>query len=170
MLGAPSAVMRTCTGHCAPRCAAATPLHLAGRQTISRRSVTHQRQPARLSACRQTVCSALAQEVRADRPSWPLFKMERAGQCTSRSIKYMQPAAPTLSRDVQQGKLISKVEVPAFIPRADLCEQLTRWALGNAQDDGLANFGCAFDNKSASIMLWRAVSCANRIRWCRTHV
>jgi hypothetical protein len=33
------------------------------------------------------------------------------------------------------------VEVPAFIPRADLCEQLTRWALGNAQDDGLANFG-----------------------------
>lgn len=44
----------------------------------------------------------------------------------------------------QEGKLISKVEVPAFIPRADLCEQLMRWALGNAQDDGLANFGCGF--------------------------
>jgi hypothetical protein len=55
----------------------------------------------------------------------------------------MQPVKLVPPPDVQQGKLISKVEVPAFIPRADLCEQLTRWALGNAQDDGLANFGCA---------------------------
>lgn len=42
---------------------------------------------------------------------------------------------------MQSGKLISKVEVPAFIPRQDLCEQLYRWALSNAQDEGLANFG-----------------------------
>ncbi len=42
---------------------------------------------------------------------------------------------------MQTGKLISQVEIPAFIPRQDLLEQLTRWALANAQDDGAANFG-----------------------------
>lgn len=48
---------------------------------------------------------------------------------------------PLLFTALQTGKLISQVEIPAFIPRQDLLEQLTRWALSNAQDDGLANFG-----------------------------
>lgn len=67
--------------------------------------------------------------------------MNRAGTLHIPCSKHMQFTKLVPAADVQQGKLISKVEVPAFIPRADLCEQLTRWALGNAQDDGLANFG-----------------------------
>lgn len=39
------------------------------------------------------------------------------------------------------GKLISQVDIPAFIPRPDLLEQLVRWALSTCQLDGAANFG-----------------------------
>jgi hypothetical protein len=45
------------------------------------------------------------------------------------------------AQTAQEGKLISQVEIPAFIPRQDLLEQLTRWAQTAAQDDGHANFG-----------------------------
>lgn len=41
----------------------------------------------------------------------------------------------------EQGKLISKVEIPAFIPRVDMSEQLSRWAFAIGQDEGQANFG-----------------------------
>jgi len=40
------------------------------------------------------------------------------------------------------GKLISKVEIPAFIPRPDLVEQLLRWAVVDMQESGVANVGC----------------------------
>lgn len=40
------------------------------------------------------------------------------------------------------GKLISKVEIPAFIPRADLIDQLVRWASIEIQENGVANVGC----------------------------
>lgn len=39
------------------------------------------------------------------------------------------------------GKLISKVEIPAFIPRSDLMDQLLRWAIIEIQEDGMANVG-----------------------------
>lgn len=39
------------------------------------------------------------------------------------------------------GKLISKVEIPAFIPRADLLDQLLRWAYIEVQENGVANTG-----------------------------
>lgn len=39
-------------------------------------------------------------------------------------------------------KLISKVEIPAFIPRDDISDQLLRWALIDVQDQGVANCGC----------------------------
>lgn len=41
----------------------------------------------------------------------------------------------------QAGKLLSKSEVPAFIPREDLMDQLVRWSLINAQEEGVAQFG-----------------------------
>ena len=44
--------------------------------------------------------------------------------------------------DAGPGKLISKVEVPAFIPRPDISDQLLRWALIEVQEGGLANVGC----------------------------
>ena len=40
------------------------------------------------------------------------------------------------------GKLISKVEIPAFIPRSDLMDQLSRWAVIEIQENGMANVGC----------------------------
>ena len=39
------------------------------------------------------------------------------------------------------GKEISRVEIPAFIPRPDLLEQLVRWALSACAQDGASNFG-----------------------------
>ena len=39
-------------------------------------------------------------------------------------------------------KLISQVEIPAFIPRDDMSDQLLRWALIDVQDQGVANCGC----------------------------
>lgn len=44
--------------------------------------------------------------------------------------------------DAGPGKLISKVEVPAFIPRPDISDQLLRWALIELQEGGVANVGC----------------------------
>jgi hypothetical protein len=43
----------------------------------------------------------------------------------------------------ETGKLISKVEIPPFIPRSDLMDQLMRWAIINVQEDGVANLGSA---------------------------
>lgn len=40
------------------------------------------------------------------------------------------------------GKLISKVEIPAFIPRQDLMDQLLRWAVIEVQENGMGNVGC----------------------------
>jgi hypothetical protein len=40
------------------------------------------------------------------------------------------------------GKLISKVEIPAFIPRQDLMDQLLRWAHMTIQEGGVAAVGC----------------------------
>jgi hypothetical protein len=68
MLGAPGMAMRSCSSHCAPRAAASAALHLAGRRASAFRNVTLQRQPARLSVCRQIACSAQAAEVNAGRP------------------------------------------------------------------------------------------------------
>lgn len=39
------------------------------------------------------------------------------------------------------GKLLSKTEIPAFIPRGDMMEQLMRWATIEANADGVAKFG-----------------------------
>lgn len=38
------------------------------------------------------------------------------------------------------GKLISKVEIPAFIPRQDMMNQLFRWA-SDLEDNGYALIG-----------------------------
>ena len=40
------------------------------------------------------------------------------------------------------GVLISKGEIPAFIPRDDISDQLLRWALIEIQEEGVANIGC----------------------------
>ncbi|GAB4817797.1 hypothetical protein N2152v2_004843 [Parachlorella kessleri] len=41
----------------------------------------------------------------------------------------------------QVGKLITRTEIPAFIPRSDLMDQLVRWAIIEVQENGVANLG-----------------------------
>ena len=50
-----------------------------------------------------------------------------------------QVSCATSSQEV--GKLISRVEIPAFIPRQDLMDQLARWAVIEVQENGVANLG-----------------------------
>lgn len=52
-----------------------------------------------------------------------------------------QRIEPASLHRAQVGKLISQVDIPPFIPRPDLLEQLVRWALSTCQLDGAANFG-----------------------------
>ncbi len=49
-----------------------------------------------------------------------------------------QPAAP---KSVPNGKHISSTEVPPFIPRDDLMDQMYRWSLMEAGEGGQRNFG-----------------------------
>ena len=57
------------------------------------------------------------------------------------------------------GKLISKVEVPAFIPRQDIMDQLLRWAFIEVQENGVANTGmpCKVGHSRGG---WRWGQCA----------
>jgi len=45
----------------------------------------------------------------------------------------------------REGKRISSVEVPAFIMRDDMMDQLYRWALVNAGESAVRNFGLPMD-------------------------
>lgn len=45
------------------------------------------------------------------------------------------------SAQAVEAKLLSKTEIPAFIPRGDMMEQLMRWAMIEANADGVAKFG-----------------------------
>jgi hypothetical protein len=49
--------------------------------------------------------------------------------------------AVTCSAQAVGAKLLSKTEIPAFIPRSDMMEQLMRWAVIEANADGVAKFG-----------------------------
>ena len=62
--------------------------------------------------------------------------------CTSRRSRgHPQPHICRAAATAPTGKLLSKSEVPAFIPREDLIDQLLRWSLINAQEEGVAQFG-----------------------------
>lgn len=63
----------------------------------------------------------------------------------------------TVKSQAAEGTLISQVEIPAFIPRADISDQLLRWALIEIQEGGVANVGCpckvtAFNNDDGVLM------------------
>lgn len=62
-----------------------------------------------------------------------LMSCQKASQCR---------VYASAQADAGPGKLISKVEVPAFIPRPDISDQLLRWALIELQEGGVANVGC----------------------------
>jgi hypothetical protein len=51
-------------------------------------------------------------------------------------------AAAARAADKGPGKLISKVAIPAFIPRQDIMDQLYRWVIIEIQEGGMASVGC----------------------------
>jgi hypothetical protein len=78
----------------------------------------------------------------------PAFSASRAQgaaplqQRLSSSISLrLQRRQITCAAEAEVGKLISKVEIPAFIPRQDLMDQLLRWATIEIQEAGVANVG-----------------------------
>jgi hypothetical protein len=74
--------------------------------------------------------------------------------------------APCLRLIPVRAKLLSKSEVPAFIPRDDLMEQLYRWAELEAQHDGVTNFGiaCKLDKHEREDALWGFTVHMERVR------
>lgn len=69
-------------------------------------------------------------------------KSQRSVQHVNNEPRRSPITAATQTEDAGPGKLISKVEIPAFIPRPDLSDQLLRWALIEIQEGGVANVGC----------------------------
>lgn len=70
------------------------------------------------------------------RPSAPLSTVVRAAAASSSSSQQKKQLEPR-----REGKRISTVEVPAFIMRDDMMDQLYRWALVNAGEAAVRNFG-----------------------------
>ncbi len=59
-----------------------------------------------------------------------------------RKHRYVRKAELCLSGVHAAGTLISKTEIPAFIPRSDLMDQLLRWAQNEATDpDMIGKYG-----------------------------
>jgi hypothetical protein len=63
--------------------------------------------------------------------------------------------------DTSNGKLISKTEVAAFIQRDDMMDQMYRWALIEAGESGVRNFGLPM-NVTA---VYRDVQAENPLLW-----
>lgn len=69
----------------------------------------------------------------------PAAKPFGSASLSKRNAMHVAQAAQT---EGGVGKLISKVEIPAFIPRQDLMDQLLRWAFIEIQENGMGNVGC----------------------------
>lgn len=83
------------------------------------------------SSVRQTLTSAaLSKDLRSS-------NVHSRSQRSRRSTSHIARSA-----QAEVGKLISKVEIPPFIPRVDLIDQLLRWAVIEVQENGMANVGC----------------------------
>ncbi|KAG7672870.1 hypothetical protein Ndes2526B_g08600 [Nannochloris sp. 'desiccata'] len=77
--------------------------------------------------------------TRTERTIAPAAKPFGTASLPRRNAMHVAQAAQT---DGGVGKLISKVEIPAFIPRQDLMDQLLRWAVIEIQENGMGNVGC----------------------------
>ncbi|KAL4858559.1 hypothetical protein ACK3TF_001514 [Chlorella vulgaris] len=92
--------------------------------------------------CQQAPCKAgvRAVAVVAPRPAaaWP---QQSRGLTSSRTRSLVVASAVQAESPAGEGKLISKVEIPAFIPRSDLIDQLLRWSMIEIQENGVANCG-----------------------------
>ena len=115
--------MQTCTQQRISAGAACSPAQSSARRSIAANS------SANILVRTQKRANALAQPLAA-KP----FGVASAPSRVSLQVVQAAQAAP--------GKLISKVEIPAFIPRRDLIDQLLRWAIIEVQENGMGNVGC----------------------------
>lgn len=81
------------------------------------------------------------------------FQCNSSSRTAFSSVPSVRPSAPRHSTVTAAGvapgtgspdgpfKLISRTEVPPFIPRDDMIDQLLRWATYEAGDGGVRNFG-----------------------------
>ncbi|PNW89016.1 hypothetical protein CHLRE_01g054850v5 [Chlamydomonas reinhardtii] len=89
-------------------------------------------------------CSASSSRVSSSVSSSVSSRLQPARPVRSATFG---PGSPVRSRSaalcsaVANGKLISSTEVPAFIPRDDMMDQLFRWTMMEAGESGQRNFG-----------------------------
>lgn len=94
-------------------------------------AVRQQPGPQHHSGNRAAPCRAVSLRLT---PQW-LGRRSVASRAQCRTVQ----AAAT----AEMGKLIAKTEIPAFIPRQDLMDQLTRWAYTEIQEESMRKFGLA---------------------------
>ena len=104
-------------------------------------------------AAAQPCCSSRSQQRHAARPALQGARLAgafRSGGTGTALLARPRPGAPraaapaaiTAAATAEVGKLISRVEIPAFIPRSDLMDQLLRWAIIEIQENGPAAVAC----------------------------
>ncbi len=71
-----------------------------------------------------------------------LARRAAARAAPARRAAAVAAAAAEKAADKGPGKLISKVAIPAFIPRQDIMDQLYRWVIIEIQEGGMASVGC----------------------------
>lgn len=69
----------------------------------------------------------------------PTSRQQRRGSV----VNYAQCRTVRAAAAAEVGKEIAKSEIPAFIPRQDLMDQLTRWAYTEVQEESMRKFGLA---------------------------
>ena len=69
----------------------------------------------------------------------PTSRQQRRGSV----VHYAQCRTVRAAAAAEVGKEIAKSEIPAFIPRQDLMDQLTRWAYTEVQEESMRKFGLA---------------------------
>lgn len=109
-------------------------------------------------ASRLVVCSALPPATGRKQSPPPAEPKKEAAK-----VKAQERAAGELQPvpDTSNGKLISKTEVAAFIQRDDMMDQMYRWAVIEAGESGVRNFGLPMnvtpvyrDIQSENPLLW----------------
>lgn len=94
-------------------------------------AVTWQSGPHRRTISQRLSCKTFNHRLTPQQP-------RRVTAVTHAQRRTVQAAATA-----EVGKLIAQTEIPAFIPRQDLMDQLTRWAYTEVQEEGMRKFGLA---------------------------
>lgn len=128
----------------------ATHLVLTAQRTLSSRSVNMWQRCLQLSS---SLTKQSHQAVTPAKPSArlppPLPSPAALVSSSSRRCSRAQRAAKRApvtcaAASTSGGVLISKTEVPAFIPRDDMADQIVRWAIIESSDNAISKFGMPF--------------------------